>query len=131
MASGASTFRAAFKKIYIFVYFCLAFWCGAVYDDGNDGERTKMIKKHTFNGTEFNIDFVRGIDGVCDRPDLPDKPPYNMLVLDGNGLTALHSVMHEALEASGFCDSCLHDEDGDPRTWDAARFVWRWINERL
>ena len=89
-----------------------------------------MIRKHTFNGTQFDVTWVRCIEGVCDRPDIPNESTWNMLCLDGYTLTALHSVMHEALEACGFCDMCLHDKDGDPRTMDAARFVWRWINER-
>ncbi len=87
----------------------------------------KMVNTHTFNGRKYKIEIVASIDGVTDVPGEPD--PYTMLILSGNDLKALHSAMHEALEALGFCDKCLHRyearDDGRPVTWDAARFLKR------
>jgi len=84
----------------------------------------KKIKTHTFNGTKYKIDFVTSIEGVTDTKEKP-KEPLEMNILDGNDFKAFHSAFHESLEASGFCDKCLHFSDGTPRTIDAARFLWR------
>ena len=86
-----------------------------------------MIKTHTFNGKKHSIEFVRAFDGVTDTYEIADVPA--MLILDGNDLRSFHSAFHEALEASGFCDSCVHFEDGTPRTIDAAQFLWRWLKQ--
>ena len=86
-----------------------------------------MIKTHTFKGKKYNIEFVGRIDGVTDTAFNPDDPLY-MTILDGDDLRAFHSAVHESMEAAGFCDDCLHDEDGDFATWDIARFLWRWID---
>ncbi len=83
-----------------------------------------VVKTHTFDGIEYKIDFVRSIEGVCDTNEKPQEP-LEMDILDGNDFRAFHSAFHESLEASGFCDACLHFSDGTPRTIDAARFLWR------
>ena len=86
-----------------------------------------VVRTHTFNDKLYKIEEVDRIDGVTDTDDIPDT--LEMMILDGNDLRALHSAMHEGMEASGMCDKCLHDyEKRDsrlPRTWDIARFLWR------
>ncbi|KKK74240.1 hypothetical protein LCGC14_2885750 [marine sediment metagenome] len=87
-----------------------------------------VVKTHTFNGTPYLIEQVQRIDGVTDTGDVPD-PPLEMLILRGDNITALHSALHEGMEAIGACDKCVHDydsrDDGRPKTWDVARFLWR------
>ena len=85
-----------------------------------------MIHTHTFNGVRYKIEFTDRIDGAtdCDEPFVNPE----MLILLGSDFRAFHAAFHEALEASGFCDACLHDSEGEPRTWDAARFLWRWLD---
>ena len=83
-----------------------------------------MVKTHTFNGTLYVIDIVKSIEGVTDTKEKPEEP-LEMDILTGNDFKAFHSAFHESLEASGFCDACLHFSDGTPRTIDAARFLWR------
>ena len=82
------------------------------------------VKTHTFNSVLYAIDFVDSIEGVTDTKEKP-KEPLEMDILSGNDFKVLHSAFHESLEASGFCDVCLHFSDGTPRTIDAARFLWR------
>ena len=82
-----------------------------------------MIRTHTFVGTKHTIDFAKSIEGVTDTLEISEMP--EMLILTGNDFKAFHSAFHESLEASGFCDKCLHFKDGTPRTIDAARFLWR------
>lgn len=82
------------------------------------------VRTHTFNGTKYNIDFVKSIEGVTDSNVDVDEP-LEMTILDGDDFIAFHSAFHESLEASGFCDKCMHFKDGTPRTIDAARFLWR------
>ena len=84
----------------------------------------KPIKTHTFDGVKYKIDVVKSIEGVTDTKEKP-KEPLGMDILAGNDFKAFHSAFHESLEASGFCDSCLHFLDGTSRTVDAARFLWR------
>ena len=72
-----------------------------------------MIQTHTFNG----IEGLTEVSGVSHNP--------HILLIEGTGFRAFHAAFHEALEASGFCDSCMHDKEGYPRTEDAARFLWR------
>ena len=84
----------------------------------------RNVNTHSFNGVKYKIDFVKSIDGVTDTKEKP-KEPLEMDILDGNDFRAFHSAFHESLEASGFCDTCLHFSDGTPRTIDAARFLWR------
>jgi hypothetical protein len=85
------------------------------------------VKTHTFAGRKYKIEQVERIDGVTDVPGEPDV--YEMLILDGNDLRSLHSALHEGIEALGLCDKCLHQhirrKDGNSRTWDTARFLWR------
>ena len=86
------------------------------------------VKTHTFDGKLYDIEKVQRIDGVTDTPYNEDDP-LRMLILDGDGLRSLHSALHEGLEALGICDFCLHGHenrtDGNSRTWDVARFLWR------
>lgn len=84
----------------------------------------KSVKTHTFNGTLYKIDIVKSIEGVTDTKEKV-KEPLGMDILQGNDFKAFHGAFHESLEASGFCDVCLHFSDGTPRTIDAARFLWR------
>ncbi len=79
---------------------------------------------HTFNQVKYKVDLVKSIEGVTDTKEKP-KEPLGMDILVGNDFVALHSAFHESLEASGFCDKCLHFSNGTPRTIDAARFLWR------
>ncbi len=88
----------------------------------------KPVLTHTFNGVLYKIDQVTAIEGVTDTKEVP-KEPLEMNILDGNDFKAFHSAFHESLEASGFCDVCLHFTDGTPRTIDAARFLWRLTNQ--
>jgi len=84
-----------------------------------------MVRTHTFNKIKYTIDLVGSIDGVTDTKEIP-KEPLQMNILGGNDFRAFHSAFHESLEASGFCDQCMHfRKDGTPRTIDAARFLWR------
>ncbi len=85
--------------------------------------RPKVLT-HTFNGIKYKIDLVKSIEGVTDTKEKPTEP-LGMDILEGKGFIALHSAFHESLEASGFCDVCLHFSDGTARTVDAARFLWR------
>jgi len=82
-----------------------------------------VVKTHTFIGKKHIIDFADSIEGVTDTAEIPNPP--EMLILTGGDFKAFHSAFHESLEASGFCDECLHFPDGTPRTIDAARFLWR------
>ena len=82
------------------------------------------VRTHTFNGVRYKIDLVKSIEGVTDTKEKPTEP-LGMDILAGNNFIAFHSAFHESLEASGFCDACLHFTDGTPRTIDAARFLWR------
>lgn len=82
------------------------------------------LHTHTFNGTLYDIDIVDSIEGVTDTKEKP-REPLEMDILRGNDFRAFHSAFHESLEASGFCDVCLHFSDGTPRTIDATRFLWR------
>ena len=84
----------------------------------------KTVRTHTFNDVLYVIDIVKSIEGVTDTKEKP-KEPLGMDILAGNGFKTFHSAFHESLEASGFCDVCLHFSDGTPRTIDAARFLWR------
>ncbi len=72
----------------------------------------------------YKIDIVKSIEGVTDTMEKPEEP-LEMNILVGNDFVAFHSAFHESLEASGFCDPCLHFTDGTPGTIDAARFLWR------
>lgn len=85
------------------------------------------VKTHTFNNVKHRMDFVDSIEGVTDTKEKP-REPFEMTILTGNDFKAFHSAFHESLEASGFCDACLHFADGTPRTVDAARFLWRLKN---
>ena len=84
----------------------------------------RPVITHTFNIVKYRIDLVKSIEGVTDTKEKP-KEPLGMDILEGNDFIALHSAFHESLEASGFCDVCLHFSNGTPRTIDAARFLWR------
>lgn len=86
----------------------------------------KKVRTHTFNGRKYKIEFCDRIDGVTDIPGEPET--FEMLILAGSDLKALHAALHEGCEASDMCDECLHGydrDDGYPRTWDLARFLWR------
>jgi len=85
----------------------------------------KPVLTHTFAGRKYNIDLVDRIDGVTDIPGEPDT--FDMLILTGSDLKALHSAIHEGWEAIGKCDKCLHGyKDSDlPNSYDVARLVWR------
>ena len=86
-----------------------------------------MIRSHTFKDTKYLVEFCDRIDGVTDTPYDPNDKMV-MRILSGNNLRAFHSALHEAMEASMFCDKCLHDKDGSFATWDIARFLWRWMH---
>ena len=88
-----------------------------------------MVKTHTFNSTKYKIEYADSIEGVTDTPEIPEI--LEVLILTGNDFKAFHSAFHESLEASGFCDKCLHFSDGTPRTIDAARFLWRLNYRRI
>ena len=88
-----------------------------------------MIKTHTFCGRRYKIVVADLIEGVTDVPYDPDDD-LEMMILSGKDLRAFHSAFHESLEGSGFCDACMHNKDGTYRTWDAAKFLWRWILDR-
>lgn len=90
----------------------------------------RSLITHTFNKVKYKIDLVKSIEGVTDTKETP-KEPLEMNILTGNDFIAFHSAFHESLEASGFCDKCLHFSDGDSRTIDAARFLWRLGYRRL
>ena len=90
----------------------------------------KTLRSHTFNGKKYLVEFTGRIDGMTDTPDVEGELP-RMVILDNNNLRAFHSAMHEAMEAMGMCDKCLHKENGDFATWDIASFLWRWIKTRL
>ena len=86
----------------------------------------KPVKTHTFAGRKYNIELVDRIDGVTDIPGEPES--FDMLILTGNDLKALHSALHEGWEAIGKCDKCMHGyNDGNqmPNTYDVARFLIR------
>lgn len=88
----------------------------------------KPVRTHTFSGRCYKIEEVARVDGVTDVPGEPVEGEFEMLILAGGDLKALHSALHEGCEASDMCDSCLHGytrSDGLPRTWDIARFLWR------
>ena len=85
----------------------------------------KPVRTHTFNGRKYKIESVERINGVTDLPGDPKN--FEMLVLEGNDLRALHSAIHEGLEGIGCCDKCIHEYNnkGLPKTWDVAKFLWR------
>ena len=84
------------------------------------------VRTHTFNGRKYKITQVDSIDGCTDVPGDPEE--LEMMILDGDDLRALHSVIHEGAEGSGMCD-CIHRyeirNDGRAATWDIARLAWR------
>jgi hypothetical protein len=82
-----------------------------------------MIRTHTFSGKKYQINFADSIEGVCDSPKRDDSKA--MTILTGSNLRALNSALHEAMEADGFCDKCLHDSGGFTRTENIGRFLWR------
>lgn len=84
----------------------------------------KPVKTHTFIGVKYKIDLVKSIEGITDTKEVPPEP-LEMNILDGDDFKAFHSAFHESLEASGFCNKCLHFRNGTPRTIDAAMFLWR------
>lgn len=84
-----------------------------------------MIKTHKFSGKTYKIDFADSIEGVCDSPHKDDGKKREMTILTGNNVRALNSALHEAMEAEGFCDKCLHNPDGTTRTENIGRFLWR------
>ncbi len=95
------------------------------------------VKTHTFSGRKFRVEQVVRIDGVTDTDELPDlNLPLDMCILRGNGIVALHSALHEGMEANECCNKCLHGYDGRydgrARTWDIATFLWRlgWRREK-
>ena len=88
------------------------------------------MKTHTFNGRKYRIEQTGRIDGVTDVPCDEDDEQLTMLILDGDGLRSLHSAIHEAMHAHGIPDKYIHDKTGDFSTWDIARFIKRWIDER-
>jgi len=88
------------------------------------------IRTHTFNGRKYRIELVDRIDGVTDVPG--EAKHFEMLILAGNGLKALHSAIHEGMEAireEGTDKDWIHNydsrTDGNAATWDVARFLWR------
>ena len=84
-----------------------------------------QVKTHTFALGKYRIIWTTGgLDGCCDRPDA-GAHDLSMIVIDGNSLRALHSQLHEAMEANKTCDRCLHDAEGNYRTWPIASFLWR------
>jgi len=83
----------------------------------------KPVITHTFLGKTYHIDYVYRIDGMTDT-DRTDGP-WKMSIIHDGTFRAFSTALHEALEASGFCDTCMHNKDGESRTEDAARFLWR------
>ena len=86
----------------------------------------RKVKTATFRLGKYRIGFVTRIDGVTDRPDLKNEQNV-MLIPDGNDLRCLHAHLHEAQEANGKCEMCLHGKPSAPEdpTWAEARFLWR------
>jgi len=85
-------------------------------------------RSFTFNGQRYIVDYAAAIYGMTDRLEEPGESDLHMTLLGGNSYQAFHSALHEALEASGFPDAALHDANGEPTTYDAARFLWStWI----
>lgn len=87
------------------------------------------IKTHTFNGRKYKIELVDRIDGVTDgvSEDLSEDEILEMMILRGDDIKALHSALHEGLEAIE-ADNIHGQEnrpDGNAKTWDVARFLWR------
>ena len=87
----------------------------------------KPVKTHTFAGVKHRIEMVKEIQGVTDTDEIAEVP--EMMILSGNNIKALHSALHEGLEAIRVCDRCIHDydnrDDGQAMTMDVARFLWR------
>ena len=85
------------------------------------------LKTHTFKLGKYHIQQTTGIFGMTDTPVVgtwkSDK--HQMMVHEGNSLTALESAIHEALHAEGIPDKYLHDKNGDTDTERIARFIWR------
>ena len=83
------------------------------------------VKCHTFNGNNYKIELAESIDGVCDLPD-DDDDPLVMVILEGDNFRAFSSAVHEGLHAMlGRANDLLHDNKGESKTEDFARFLWR------
>ena len=87
-----------------------------------------------FNGRRYRVLYAGAIYGMTDRvDDGPGTEAYTgedlcMTLTEGSSLKEFHAALHEALEASGLPDGALHGRDGEPTTYDAARFLWRtWV----
>lgn len=88
------------------------------------------IKTHTFRLGRYRIEFCYRIDGVCDTPN-DDDEDLTMLLLDGSDFKAFNSALHEAMHADGIDDKYLHDKEGYSDTERLAKFMWRWVQEKI
>lgn len=77
-------------------------------------------RHHTFNGRRYKIIYAAYIGGVT---DVPGKPDWTLMLVDGDKIEHLDNALHEGAEAMGF--GGLHDKDGNSITMDLARFLWR------
>lgn len=83
----------------------------------------KRIRTHTFNGRKYHIDPCSKIYGVTDAPYKTKE--LHILFVEGNSLEHLDNALHEGLEAMDAPDDFLHDKNGDSKTMDLSRFLWR------
>lgn len=84
----------------------------------------KAVRTHTFAGKKYIIEECERIDGICEIDEEVDNLP-KITIVTGKDIRALHAAIHEAMEAYGVPDNIMHDENGNFRTLDIARFIWR------
>jgi len=82
----------------------------------------KKVRTHTFKLGTYVIDEMDGpLDGLCDIPD--EYNTLRMYIQAGNGKTALHTAIHEALHAEGVPSRYL--DHGHDVSANVARFLIR------
>ena len=86
------------------------------------------MKTHKFNTGVYSIDSAYKIEGICDTGGEHSR---SMIILDGSDFRAFSSAVHEGLHASGIPDRYVHNKDGCDNADRYARFLWRWIHERM
>jgi hypothetical protein len=84
------------------------------------------LKKHKFNGVEYEIDVDGPFVGICDPPDgelrRAIRLPHGLPAKGRNARAALANLLHECLHA---CDWSRTDERVDKTAEDIAGLLWK------
>ena len=80
------------------------------------------VRSATFNGKKYKVSWTGWIGGVTDVDGPGER---EILLIEGDEFKHFSSALHEALHAAGIPDKYLHQRDGDSKTDDIAKFLWR------